>query len=281
MDIKTAISKATERLAKEPIGPPRMAAETLMMFALGCDRAHLYAHPKRELNPQEQSKYEDAVALRAGGKPLQYITGVQEFWGLEFSVSPAVLIPRPETEHLVSAALEKVALMNRDDVRIIDVGTGSGCVALALASELPEANLEACDISAAALEVARKNGVKLGFADRVKFYESDLLCAAEGEFDIIVSNPPYVASQEFAGLMPEVAGFEPRLALDGGVDGLDAYRALAGASHKLVTPGGRFVIEVGAGQALEVASLFAEAGWRAQRTWKDLGGIERVVSVEH
>src|ERR1041385_7787370 len=130
MNIRDAIAGATERLAQEPIGPPRMAAETLMMFALGCDRAQLFAHPERELNAQELSRFDEAIAQRAAGKPLQYITGVQEFWGLEFIVTPAVLIPRPETEHLVEAAIERVRASENNEPRMIDVGTGSGCVAL-------------------------------------------------------------------------------------------------------------------------------------------------------
>lgn len=278
MTIKQAIAAASERLAHEPIGPPRMAAETLMMFVLQCDRARLFAHPEQELTAAECLRFEDVVTQRASGKPLQYITGRQEFWGLEFTVSPAVLIPRPETEHLVSAALGKAAQMNRDDLRIIDVGTGSGCVALALASELPEAQIEASDISATALEVARENARKLGFADRVKFYESDLLSAASGTFDIIVSNPPYVGRCEADKVQREVREHEPDVAVFGGEQGLDIYRRLIPQAWDKLKPGGWLLMEIGFSIEAPVKELLV--GWGEVSTVPDLQGIPRVVCAK-
>ena len=278
MTIKEAISATSERLAHEPIGPPRIAAEALMMFVLDRDRAFLFAHSEQELSADEQSRFQDAVAQRAAGKPLQYITGRQEFWGLEFIVSPAVLIPRPETEHLVSAALEKAAQMNRDDLRITDVGTGSGCVAIAIASELPEAQIETSDISAAALEVARANARKLGFADRVKYYESDLLAAASGTFDIIVSNPPYVGRCEADKVQREVREHEPEVAVFGGEQGLDIYRRLIPQAWEKLKPGGWLLMEIGFSIEEPVKELLV--GWGEVSTVPDLQGIPRVVCAK-
>jgi release factor glutamine methyltransferase len=275
MTIKEAIAVAAERLAHEPMGPPRMAAEALMMFVLGCERPRLFAHPEQELTQQEQSRFEEAVAQRTAGKPLQYITGRQEFWGLEFTVSPAVLIPRPETEHLVAAALQKAGELNLDQVRIIDVGTGSGCVALALASELPEAQIEAVDISAAALEVANSNAQRLGFAARVNLYESDLLTSARGDFHIIASNPPYVGRCEADKVQREVREHEPEVAVFGGEQGLDIYRRLIPQAWERLKPGGWLLVEIGFSIEQPVRDLLN--GWSDVSAIPDLQGIPRVV----
>jgi release factor glutamine methyltransferase len=274
MTIRDAIAGAAERLGQEPIGPPRMAAETLMMFALGCDRAHLYAHPERELHSAEQSRFEDAVTQRASGKPLQYITGVQEFWGLEFKVTAAVLIPRPETEHLVEAAIAKARANADRRLRMVDVGTGSGCVALAIASELPDVEMEALDISGAALDVARQNAKKLKL-DRVKFYESDLLSAAQGEFNIIVSNPPYVGRCEADKVQREVREHEPQVAVFGGEQGLDIYRRLIPQAWGRLKPGGWLLMEIGFSIEVQVKALLGD--WSEVSAVPDLQGIPRVV----
>src|SRR5205085_8067502 len=177
---------------------PPMNAELLLRFVLNCDRAYLFAHPERELTPDEHSRYQAALAERARGVPAQYITGHQEFWGLDLIVSPAVLIPRPETEHVVETALDVIRSWHPERnagtaFRIADVGTGSGCIALALATELPHAHITALDISSAALGVARANAERLELASRIQFVESDLFSAVEGEpFDMVVSNPPYI-----------------------------------------------------------------------------------------
>ncbi len=275
MTIKEAIAAAAERLAHEPIGPPRMAAEALLTFVLNRERAFLFAHPEQQLTAQQRSRFEDVVAQRAAGKPLQYITGRQEFWGLEFSVSPAVLIPRPETEHLVSAALEKAAKINRDDLRIIDVGTGSGCVALALASELPEAQIEAVDISSAALEVAKENAQRLDLATRVNVYESDLLGEARGVFDIVVSNPPYVGRCEADKVQREVREHEPEVAVFGGEQGLDIYRRLIPQAWDKLNPGGWLLMEIGFSIEEPVRELLKH--WNGVSSVPDLQGVPRVV----
>src|SRR5690242_5245752 len=208
-----------------------MNAELLLMFTLGCGRAYLYAHPERELSKEESERYDEALDQRASGVPAQYITGHQEFWGLDLIVSPSVLIPRPETEHVVEAVLELAPALARErsaKLRIIDVGTGSGAIALALAHEFPKAELWATDISAAALEVARANAARLQLNGRITFRESDLLGAFEDAscFDFVVSNPPYVGDSEEDKVQREVKKFEPRVAVFAGPDGLNTIRRL-------------------------------------------------------
>src|SRR3954447_11419517 len=187
-----------------------MNGETLLMFTLGCDRAYLYAHPERELSADEAQRYNAAIAERSTGKPAQYITGHQEFWGLDFIVSPAVLIPRPETEHVIETVLELTK--NTKFARIADVGTGSGCIAIALASELAASEITAVDISTQALEIARANAARHQYASRIKFLESDLLTALPKEhFDLVVSNPPYVGESEADKVQRQVREFEPKV----------------------------------------------------------------------
>src|SRR5882724_3512894 len=204
MQLPESLTSAVTRLSAERVPSPRMNAELLIMFTLDCDRSYLYAHPERELTADEQRRYDEAIARRETGVPAQYITGHQEFWGLDLIVSPAVLIPRPETEHVVETVLELARLGDADEsqqqragapaphVRIVDVGTGSGAIALALAKEFPTAEIDATDISAEALEVARANAARHELSARIKFHHTDLLSVLRREaFDFIVSNPPY------------------------------------------------------------------------------------------
>ena len=191
MQLKQAVDAAYQFFVQNDVPSPRLNAELLLMFVLGRDRAYLYAYPERPLTAEEQSRYDEVVQERARGCPTQYITGHQEFWGLDFIVSPAVLIPRPETEHVVETVLELVKQHNlRRKLRLVDVGTGSGCIALALASELPQAEMQACDVSEEALQVACANAARLGLEKRVRFRNSDLFSAYAGEqFDFVISNP--------------------------------------------------------------------------------------------
>src|SRR5256885_9374692 len=177
VNLKTALHSAIEQLEANDVGSPRLNAETLLMFTLICDRAYLYSHPERELTPDEAGRYQSVIAERARGKPSQYITGHQEFWGLDLIVTPAVLIPRPETEHSVEMVLELARARASEPLLIADIGSGSGCIALALAHELPNAQVEAADISAEALEIARLNAERLDLSKRVQFRQSDLLSA--------------------------------------------------------------------------------------------------------
>lgn len=253
-----------------------MNAEVLMMFTLGCDRAYLYAHPERELTTDERARYDEALATRARGVPSQYITGHQEFWGLDLIVSPAVLIPRPETEHLVETVLDLARDMERP--RILDVGTGSGTIAIALAHDLPDAEVTACDISPDALEVARANAARLQLASRISFVQSDLLAAfpPEARFDFIASNPPYVGEGEEDHVQREVKKFEPRNAVFAGLDGLDVIRRLIPQAHAHLNPGGWLLMEIGYTQELKVRALLAD--WEEVRSIPDLQGIPRVIT---
>lgn len=265
-----------ERLKAADAGSPRMNAETLMKFTLGCDRAYLYAHPERELTGEELERYQVAIEERAGGKPSQYITGHQEFWGLDFLVTPAVLIPRPETEHVVEMVLELVREEDTRAPRIVDVGTGSGCIAIALAHELPDSRVEASDISEAALEIARANAARLNLG-RVRFYRGDVLATAEGEFDFVVSNPPYVPRAEPEKVQKQVFEHEPHTAVFGGESGLEIYERLAPQAQQRLRAGGWLVVEIGFSQLAQVQELLS--GWSEVRVKEDLQGIPRVVGA--
>jgi release factor glutamine methyltransferase len=277
MQIRDALAWAAGRLEREPVGSPRLAAEALLLHILGRDRAFLHAHPEQGLSASQQSRYREAVELRASGLPLQYITGHQEFWGLDLAVTPAVLIPRPETEHLVEAALDLLRRERMSHPRIVDVGTGSGCIILALASALAEAELHATEISPAALEVARSNALRLGLDQRVTFHPADLLdCFPEQRrFDLIVSNPPYVGYQERDKVQREVRDHEPEVAVFAGDDGLAVYRRLIPAAARLLAPGGALLMEIGYSIGNPVRGLLA--GWEDVQLLPDLQGIPRVV----
>ena len=276
MLLKDALNSAISALTSAHAGSPRLNAETLVMFTLSCDRAYLFAHPERELTPQEKINYQEAIAQRAQGIPTQYITGHQEFWGMDFIVSPAVLIPRPETEHVVEAALDLVRKGSRaSSPDIIDVGTGSGCIALALAKELPQAEIHATDISTAALEIARANAARHGFNSRIHFHQTDLLHGFEsGTFDLVVSNPPYVGEFEEDQVQLEVRKYEPRNAVFAGPTGLEVIERLIPQAHAVLKPGGFLLMEISGTIAEGAKRLFA--GWSELRVMNDLQGIPRV-----
>jgi release factor glutamine methyltransferase len=315
-----------------------MNAELLLRFVLGCDRAYLFAHPERELTSEEIARYDAVLAERARGVPAQYITGHQEFWGMDFVVTPAVLIPRPETEHLIEAALQVLTSdlrpqtsdlpsstasersadwltrgirregdpfgklragsslrpkggsaqddKNADDknaevrglrseVRLADVGTGSGCIALALAKELPRAEIHATDISAAALEVARANAARLQLEGRVQFHQTDLLAGLDGPFDVIVSNPPYVGESEEDEVQLEVRKFEPRSAVFAGPVGTEVIARLIPQAEAALRPGGWLILEISGTIAAAVRGMLQS--WDAVETINDLQSIPRVV----
>jgi release factor glutamine methyltransferase len=270
--LKDALSSAISALTVAQVGSPRLNAETLLMFTLSCDRAYLFAHPERELTPQERINYQEAIAQRANGIPTQYITGHQEFWGMDLIVTPAVLIPRPETEHVIEAALN---LSPGTGSRIVDVGTGSGCIALALAKELPQAEIHATDISSAALEIARANAARHGLGSRIHFHQSDLLQGFEPDtFDLIVSNSPYVGESEEDQVQLEVRKYEPRSAVFAGPTGLEVIEHLIPQAHTALKPGGFLVVEMSGTIAEGVKRLLA--GWSNVKVINDLQGIPRV-----
>jgi len=257
-----------------------MNAELLIMFTLDCDRAYLFAHPERELTPDEILRYDEALARRAAGVPAQYITGHQEFWGLDFIVSPSVLIPRPETEHVVEAVLELAKLDGRSphSLRIVDVGTGSGAIALALASELPAAEIHATDISPEALDVARANAARLELTSRIEFHRGDLLGGfSPAAFDFVVSNPPYVGEAEEDSVQLEVRKFEPRSAVFAGPTGLEVIERLIPQAQVVLKPGGWLIFEISGTIAEGVRNLLAK--WTEVRLTNDLQGIARVASA--
>ncbi len=277
MQLRQALSAAIEHLTEHAIGSPRMNAETLLMFVLNTDRAYLYAHPERELSADEKARYDEAIAERSTGKPAQYITGHQEFWGMDLIVSAAVLIPRPETEHVVETVRELARM--KQAPRIVDVGTGSGCIALALAAELPWARVEAVDISPAALEVARANAARLQLDHRIVFQQRDLLAGAPGEaYDFVASNPPYVPKSEPEKAQREVREFEPKVAVFAGESGLEVYRRLVPQAREALKPGGWLVVEIGYSQAAAVHELVQD--WAEARITPDLQGIPRVVAAK-
>ncbi len=274
MQLKDVLRAAIMRLEDSRVGSPRLNAEVLMMHTLGCDRAYLYAHPERELNEDELSRYDEHLSERARGVPSQYITGHQEFYGLDFLVSPGVLIPRPETEHLVEEVLD-IANHIPPGPHIVDVGTGSGAIAITLANELPDAYIYATDISEQALEIARANAMRLQ-VDDIEFRQADLLEGyADNKFDVVVSNPPYVGESEHDKVQLEVRKFEPHMAVFGGHEGLDIYRRLVPQALRVLRPGRWLAMEIGYSQEQQVVALLG--GWEEVHSVPDLQGIPRVV----
>ncbi len=275
-----SLNTAIQRLTSAQVPSPRMNAELLLMFTLGRDRAYLYGHPEHALSSEEHSRYDDALAQRSRGIPAQYITGHQEFWGMDLIVTPAVLIPRPETEHVIETLLACVGrTLSAAKLRIIDVGTGSGCIALALAKELPQAEIDATDISAEALEIARANASRLQFESRIRFHEGDLLAEMErNAFDFVVSNPPYVGESEEDSVQLEVRKFEPRHAVFAGPTGLEVIERLIPQAHEVLKPGGWLVIEISGTIAAQVQELLAS--WNNVEITNDLQGIPRVAAAQ-
>ena len=280
VSLRDALTTAIDRLTAARVPSPRMNAELLLRFTLDCDRAYLYAHPERELTTEEQTRYEEALAQRARGIPAQYITGHQEFWGMDFIVNPAVLIPRPETEHVIETVLQLVngGRASSPGMRIVDVGTGSGCIALALAKELPEAEVHATDISPAALEVARANAARHQLENRIQFHETDLLQSLErARLDFVVSNPPYVGESEQDQVQLGVRKFEPRKAVFAGPTGLEVIERLIPQAQAALKPGGWLVMEISGTIAQGVKRLLGR--WNAVQVTNDLQGIPRVASA--
>jgi release factor glutamine methyltransferase len=256
----------------------RLDAETLLLHMLHCDRAFLIAHQNEALTAERAVHYYALIERRMAGEPIQYITGEAEFFGLPFKVTRDVLIPRPETEHLVEKVLSLAA--NFEKLRIVDVGTGSGAIAVTLAHKLPDAQVTAIDISPAALAIARGNAELNGVAERVRFLEGDLFAPVVGEeFEIVVSNPPYVAESDRESLDVEVRDYEPALALFAG-RGLDIYRRLIPGARDRLVPGGYLAMEIGYGQNTTIARLLAKGVFGEIEFIGDLQGIPRVASAK-
>ena len=274
---------AAAGLSEAGIDTARLDAEVLLMEALGWSREDLYRNPEAELQEFQAARFRGLAARRRRGEPAAYITGSREFWSLDFQVTPDVLIPRPETEHLVQTVLDLLA-EGPGPRRVLDLGTGSGAVAVALAAERADLEVWATDVSAAALRVARANAQRHGVAGRVHLGEGDLFAPVrgrEGFFDVLASNPPYVPRGRMPRLQREVRDWEPAAALDGGADGMDCYRRIAREGARYLRPGGWAAVEVGSELASGVRGLFRDsAGFGELRTVRDYAGRERVVAAE-
>lgn len=272
-----------QHLAEKDVDQPRLCAELLLAHALGCKKIDLYTRFEHVPDEQQRAALRDLVRQAAKRVPIAYLTGKKEFFSLDFEVTPAVLIPRPETELLVEEVISYCRPGNRQSWNILELGTGSGCIAVAAARYVTNARLVASDISAEALAVAGRNVERHGVADRVKLIEADGLelpaeVIPDGGFDMIVSNPPYVSTEQVELLEPEVARYEPRVALVAGAEGLVFYRLLAGGGAKLLWPGGAVLVEVGCGQHEQVARIFAESErFELVKVRTDLAGIERLM----
>ena len=255
------------------ITQPRLEAEILLAHALGVERLQLYLSPDQPLTTDERARYRVAVQERKSGTPLQQLIGEVTFFGLRFRVAKDALIPRPETEELLERVL-RLAPRERD-IRCIDLGTGSGVIAVCLARYLARAEVTAVDISEEALDLARENAALNGVSDRITFLRSDWFSEVDGRFDMVVSNPPYVATAEMADLSPEVREHEPHVALDGGRNGLERIQAIIGSVRERVLPGGALLLEIGHGQAERVTALLRDAGMDDVAIESDLAGVER------
>ena len=277
MTIRTALQEATTALEQAEVENAAANAEWMMADVIGCSRPALPLHWAKPLEPAQIQRWQSLLTGRTSRIPLQHLLGTAQFCGLEFEVNRSVLVPRPETELLAEAAWAVAAV--KESAVVLDVGTGSGCLAVAVAVHAKETIVHALDVSPAALNMARANAERHGVADRITFHEGDALRAlpSVGLFDVIVSNPPYIPSLEIESLQVEVRDHDPRLALDGGADGLDFYRSLARHSLSRLQPDGRLLLEVGDGQAGAVVELITAQGGRVLEVLPDLNNIERIV----
>ncbi len=300
MDIRTALKQGLAQLRDAHVPSYTLAAELLLLHVLGRDRTWMYAHPEEELSSADAECYFALIVRRAAGEPTQHLTGKQEFWGLEFEVTPDVLIPRPETEHVIEVALDRLAVreiragrkqtLTGEGLKIADIGTGSGCLAIVLAKELPGAEIYATDISPAALAVARRNAERHGVSARIHFVETNLLDSITDSalatrhssllFDLIVSNPPYIGRREAPTLMREVRDHEPEQALYGGEEGYEFYADLITQAAAHLKPGGILVLELGHNCLPAVHPLLDAPTWTNVAVANDLAGIPRVIAAE-
>jgi release factor glutamine methyltransferase len=315
LSIRAALKQGIHVLREASVPSDTLAAELLLLHTLRRDRTWLYAHPEEFLDAQSLETYFSLLHRRAAGEPTQYLTGHQEFWGLDFEVTPDVLIPRPETEHLIEVALDRLGVrelragrpprLTGENLSIVDIGTGSGCIAIALAKELPAAQIFATDISLTALAVAQRNATRLGFSEHITFLECNLLAtlpnvgaryivpvlgidvspnpssAGPPLFDLIISNPPYIARKEFNRLPIEVRDHEPATALFGGEEGYELYAQLIPEAARHLKPGGLLVLELGHDSLPAVRPLLDSPPWTNLLVTNDLAGIPRVLSAEH
>ena len=297
MDIRTALKTGIARLRDAGVPSYTLSAELLLLHVLGRDRSWIYSHPEEELSAANEDRFSQLLARRAAREPTQHLTGKQEFWGLALEITPEVLIPRPETEHLIEVALDRLAVrevragrqqtLTGEGLLLADIGTGSGCIAMALAKELPAARVWATDISRAALAVACRNAARHGLSERIHFQECHLLSGVPGSsvgspglFDLIVSNPPYIGRREAATLMREVREHEPEIALYGGEEGYEFYPELLAQAASYLKSGGIVVLELGYNCVPAVQPLLDSAHWANLGVTQDLAGLPRVLAAE-
>lgn len=273
------LRRAATQLAAAGVASPRLDAELLAAHLLGCGRGGLIALGDAPPPPALAARFAALVAERAARRPLAQIVGHREFWSLTFTVTADTLDPRPDSETLIAAVLRRLGARRQGPLRLLDLGTGTGCLLAALLRECPAAQGLGVDRSAAAAAVARDNLAALGLGDRAAIVEGDWLAGVAGRFDVVVANPPYIPAADHAGLQPEVRLYEPRMALVGGADGLEAYRAIFAALPPVLAPAGLAAVEIGAGQAEAVAALMAGSGLAAIERDRDLAGHERVLSA--
>ncbi|MEP7211730.1 MAG: peptide chain release factor N(5)-glutamine methyltransferase [Acidobacteriota bacterium] len=278
MKISEILPRAARALADSGVPEHVRESSSLLQFVLNKDRVFLFSHPEYELTDEEMARFDDALARRVGREPLQYITGRQEFYGLEFLVTPNVLIPRPETEMLVAKSIE--LLGRTDSETFAEIGVGSGCISIAILANVPHSHAVGADISAAAIDVARKNAVDNNVSGRLELIESDVFAGFEPQrFDLVVSNPPYVAVIDIDGLQPEVRGFEPHTALTDGADGLSIIKTIIEQSPAFLVPGGNLLLEFGFGQAERVKQIFDPAVWSHMEILPDFQDIPRMLAA--
>ena len=303
-DVRTALKQGISQLRTAHVPSFTLAAELLLLHVLGRDRTWIYSRPEEEIPPPDADRFFALIARRAAGEPTQHLTGKQEFWGLEFEITPDVLIPRPETEHLIEVTLDRLAVreiragrkqtLTGEGLQIADIGTGSGCIAIALAKELPGAKIYATDISNAALAVAKRNAARHSIADQIHFLECNLLDQVSQVItrespvtshrspllDLIVSNPPYIGRREALTLTREVRDHEPQIALYGGEEGYELYAELITQAVAHLKPGGLLVLELGHNSLPAVQPLLEAPAWISVAVTNDLAGITRVIAAQ-
>jgi release factor glutamine methyltransferase len=280
MTVHDILNETAKIMETAGIPSPRLDAEVLLSFCLGCERIEFYKNPKRLLNKEEKAIFQNLVARRLKWEPVAYITGRKEFWSFVLEVNNSVLIPRPDTEVLVEEALDIIRAGNSSDINILDIGTGSGAIALALAKEIPIARITATDISAAALEVAKKNARNLGLDSLIDFRQGNLWEPVDGLFDIIVSNPPYISEYEYRNLPRGVKDYEPSEALLAGVQGTDFYERIINQAGDYLKSGGWLLLEIGSTQAVEIKKIAETSGkYKDINIRKDYAGKPRVIKA--
>lgn len=277
MNIKEALAQSAEALRQAGVDDAGREARSMLEFATGKDTAFLIAHPEYDLQNAEIERFTSFVVRRAGREPFHYITGTREFFGREFFVEPGVLIPRPETEFLVECAIDR--LSRHPFPRFIEIGVGSGCVAVSILKSVSDATAVAVDVSDFALRVASANAARHLVSDRLELRNGSVFAGISERFDLIVSNPPYVPDDDLRAMQPEVAKFEPHLALFGGSDGLDIVRKIAEEARNFLNPNGVLAMEIGFGQSEAVRELLESSGWTSIDFIPDLKGIERVATA--